>query len=87
MKMKVFDDTVLVSIVRDGANQEVMFNEILEGDVLKDGTVVGTDSHFSGDESYDGYLFYDTEGNDYYPEDFGGELIYDPDEDDDEDEW
>lgn len=79
-KMRVYDEEVLVSVIRGNVKMSVMFSEIEDGDELADfpGTVVDGDAHFSGDESYDGWLFYDTVGNDYYPEDFGAEIVFDP---------
>lgn len=75
-KMKVFDEKVLVDVLRGGEELQVMFCEVQDGDVLRDcgGAVVDGDSHISADASYDGWLFFDTAGNDYFPEDFGSEL-------------
>lgn len=87
-KMRVYDDSVEINVIRNGEQVEVMFSEVEDGDVLVDypGRVVDGDAHFSGDESYDGWLFYDTDGNAYYPEDFGAALVYDPEEDEDDEE-
>lgn len=92
MKMKVYDDYVLVDIVRNGESMAVPFRDIEEGDYITELEIyAGDDAHESGDCDYDGWVFYDTEGEGWFPEDLGGELIYDPDEDEDDededDEW
>jgi len=76
-KMKVYDETVNVNVVRSGVPQSVMFCEIKKDDVLVDFpcAIVDEDSHFSGDASYEGWLFFDTTGCVYFPEDFGASLV------------
>lgn len=77
-KLKVFDETVEVTIIRDGKKQSVRFCDLEEGDhVVSNGYdfIVGDDAHHSGDATYDGWLVYDTKGTDYYPEDFGARLV------------
>lgn len=82
-KMSVYDEKVDVLIVRDGEEQVVPFFDLRDGDFIPEmNCVIQGEAHFSGDESYDGWLVYDTKGNDYYPEDFGAELVYDPDAED-----
>lgn len=87
-KMSVYDECVGVDVWRHGATrQTVRFCDVEKWDELADipGTIVACDAHLSGDTTYDGWLFYDMNGNAYFPEDFGAELIYDPDDDDEED--
>ena len=76
-KMKVYDERVEINVIRNSKHETVMFSEVEDGDVLVayPGKIVDGYAHFSDDESYDGWLFYDTDGNDYYPEDFGAELV------------
>lgn len=68
-------DNTMVKIFRhEPENKEmyIPFEEIRKGDTVyvKDGTVIAADdAHYSGDASYDGYLFYDTYGNSVFPED------------------
>lgn len=71
-KLTVFSEHVPVQVRRDGVVMQVMFCDVLDGDVLCDcgDAVVDGDAHVSGDASYEGWLFYDTDGNDYFPEDF-----------------
>lgn len=75
-KMKVFDERVKVEVLRGQDEMLVAFCDVQDGDRLRQygDAVVDGDAHFSGDESYDGWLFFDTDGNDYFPEDFGAEL-------------
>lgn len=74
--------TILVSVLLPNAKTMKVrqigrrpFYALKAGDVIldDDGKVlctVGEDAHVSGDASYDGWLFYDTKGNSYFPEDF-----------------
>ena len=68
--------------IRNGKPKSVRFYEVKRGDCLADDPtcIVADDAHCSCDESYDGWLFFDTNGNDFYPENFGGELLFDPNE-------
>lgn len=76
----VFDETVEIAILRDGEEENVPFCELLAGDIIlpsgfnKEEIFVAEDAHYSGDSDYDGYLFYDVDGCDWYPEDFGAEI-------------
>lgn len=94
MQMKVYDENVEVSVIRNGKQMEVPFYDIKEGDHVYNGDtfcfIAGEDAHFSGDSSYEGYLVHDNSpngGEGYFPEDFGAELVYDPDEDDDDEDF
>lgn len=71
-KMSVYSETIQVRIMRSGTQKTVMFCDVKDGDRLVDfgGAIVDGDSHFSGDSTYEGWIFFDTSGNDYYPEDF-----------------
>ena len=76
----VFDEMVIVTIIRDGEEDEVPFCELIANDIIlpsefnKEEITVADDAHYSGDSDYDGYLFYDTDGRDWYPEDFGADV-------------
>ena len=74
-----YDDFVPVEINRDGERMTVPFCDLLAGDILTDPrypTVIVEDgAHYSGDASYDGYLFYGTDEHSYFPEDFGAEAL------------
>lgn len=75
-KCKRFDETVEVKVSRDGEEMYVEFWKLRAGDaILHFGEaapiLVGEDAHQSEDPCYDGWLFYDNNGNSYYPEDFG----------------
>lgn len=78
-KCKVYDENVSVNILREGTHQTVPFRSLIEGDVVfggeLDGIVVGIEAHVSGDACYDGWLLYDENGVDFYPEDFGAKLV------------
>lgn len=78
-KCRVYDETVSVSILRNGNRMTVPFSKLIEGDVVfggeLDGIVVGIEAHVSGDDCYDGWLLYDENGVDFYPEDFGAKLV------------
>lgn len=83
MQCNVYDDSVLIHITRHGVPCLVRFSDLREGDVVSDkgnDFTVGSDAHFCGDASYAGWLVYDQDGNDHYPEDFGAELL-EPDDD------
>lgn len=77
----VYDEQVEIAILRDSEEEEVPFCDLIKGDIIIDPLpngeriTVGEDAHFSGDSSYEGYLFYDVDGCDWYPEDFGAELL------------
>ena len=63
-----------VSCILKGDNKisEVAFSSLSKGDKVFSGgdeIVVDVEAHYSGDASYDGYLFYDKEGNGWFPED------------------
>ena len=63
------DENVMVKIVRNGHGSIVPFFEIKKGDYIVAFNVRATsDAHYSGDASYDGYLFY-AEDDSYFPED------------------
>ena len=88
-KLSVYDPNIEVDIIRNGERMSVPFFSVKEGDHPVDypGTTVGDGgAHFSGDESYDGYMFFDTDGNEYFPEDFGAELIFNGGDDDNDEE-
>lgn len=73
-KFDVYDENIPVNILRNGQKQTVPFKELVCGDVISTGNVVvAIDAHFSTDPSYDGWLLFDQNGIDYYPEDFGAE--------------
>lgn len=76
-KLKVFDETVKVKIIRDDEEQTVRFCDLEDGDhVISEGfNFIVDDAHQCEDSHYDGWICYDTEGNDYYPEDFGASII------------
>lgn len=66
--------TTYVSCIRKGGNtiSDVPFDCLRAGDKVFSGgdpVVVGQEAHYSGDASYDGSLFYDEEGNSWFPED------------------
>ena len=66
---------ITVTVIRDRTEMEIQFSEIKQGDKIPTRNSynpihVGVDSHKCGDASYDGFLFYDTNGNSYFPEDF-----------------
>ncbi len=64
-------DSNKIGIMRDGHFAMVSFADIRAGDyVIAIDAVVKEGAHFSGDASYDGYLFYDTDDNGWFPEDF-----------------
>ena len=68
-----------ISAIRKGAQiiEEVVFESLHEGDTVFVGggtCVVGEDAHYSDDASYDGYLFYDVDGNGWFPEDLESEV-------------
>lgn len=59
-----------VLIERNGKRMLVPFCEIQGGDFIVDHSFyAGCDAHVSGDASYDGWLFYDEDGNSWFPED------------------
>lgn len=70
-----------VSYVAKGDIQvwETDFEKLKEGDIIFTHGVahmVGTDAHYSGDASYEGYLLYDTDGNSYFPEDLDQDVAH-----------
>lgn len=76
-KCKVFDQNVKIKIIRDNKEASVRFCDLQEGDhVIDNGfDFIVDDCHQSEDAHYDGWVLYDTDGNSYFPEDFGAELI------------
>lgn len=78
-KCKVYDENISVNILRNGERITVPFCKLVKDDVVfggeLDGIVVGTDAHVSGDACYNGWLLYDENDVDFYPEDFGAELV------------
>lgn len=76
LKFDTYDENVLVNILRNGKEQTVPFCELVTGDIVwggeLNGVTVGIDAHYSDDNDYDGWLLFDQNGVDYYPEDFGG---------------
>lgn len=78
-KCKVYDENVSVNVLRKGERKTVPFCELISGDVVfgseLDGIVVGVEAHVSGDACYEGWLLYDENGVDFYPEDFGAKRI------------
>lgn len=77
LKFDTYDENVSVNVLRNGEQKTIPFCDLVAGDVIYggelDGIVVGIDAHYSGDASYDGWLLYDENGVDFYPEDFGAE--------------
>jgi len=74
---------ILVDIMRDGKRRFVPFYDIKSGDFIAYlGVFAGDDAHQSGDASYDGWLFYDSNGLSVFPEDLDGDV-----RDDREDKW
>lgn len=72
--MKTYDENVQIEVIRDGQTLHVPFCEIKKGDKVfrnEPYFTCGEDAHKSGDASYEGWLVYDENGGDYYPEDFG----------------
>ena len=85
-KTFVYDETYPVEIVRDGIKITVPFHDIKKDDRFYVPIDIGhkpylvkvaESAHFSGDADYEGYLFYDEYGSDWYPEDFGAPLKID----------
>ena len=76
--MKVYDEQVAVSIIRNGTSMTVPFCELRTGDQVQrfaniwPFTVTG-DAHISGDADYEGWIV-DGEDESYFPEDFGAKL-------------
>lgn len=67
------NENKMVSIERNGEEITVPFYNIKGGDFLIDRQIVAwSNAHESGDASYDGWLFYDEDGNGWFPEDFVG---------------
>lgn len=91
-KFDIYDENVLVTVLRDQTPYVVPFCEIKDSDVVCDqnGNPMFTaegDAHFSGDADYEGWLVGDDSEN-YFPEDFGAELVQSKDyPDDDEEEY
>ena len=64
------DENKLILIERNGERMTVPFYELTSGDYLVDHCiVVGFAAHKSGDASCDSWLFYDDDGNGWFPED------------------
>lgn len=76
-KCMVFSESVEIEIIRNDQKMIVKFCELEEGDhvVGKGFDFIVDDCHQCEDPHYDGWICYDTKGNDYYPEDFGAKLI------------
>ena len=76
--MRVYDENICIVVIRDGSRKTVKFRDIKDGDIVclqnHQTAVAKGDAHMSEDASYDGYLFYDQEGESYFPEDFGAEV-------------
>lgn len=73
-KPKVYDSKVEVRISRQGQRMTVPFRKVKAGDIVLDRQVlcvVADDAHYSGDASYPGWMFYDRDGESWFPEDFG----------------
>ena len=70
--MDVYNPEVIVPVIRDGVLMHVIFKYVKTGDILPtcDGAIVSDDAHLSNDADYPGYLFYDEDGESYFPEDF-----------------
>lgn len=63
-----------ISVIRKDSQiiEEAAFESLRAGDTVFIGggiCIVGEDAHYSGDSSYDGYLFYDVDGEGWFPED------------------
>ena len=76
----VYDPEVSVTIRRMGnLVMAVPFCDLKKGDETISSEypqfTCGEDAHISGDSSYAGYIVFDTEGNSYFPEDFGAALV------------
>ena len=76
----VYDPEVSVTIRRMGnLVMAVPFCDLKKGDETISSEypqfTCGDDAHISGDSSYGGYVVFDTEGNSYFPEDFGAALV------------
>lgn len=76
----VYDPEVSVTIRRMGKLvMAVPFRELKKDDETISSEypqfTCGEDAHISGDSSYAGYIVFDTEGNSYFPEDFGAALV------------
>ena len=76
----MYDPEVSVTIRRMGKLvMAVPFCDLKKGDETISSEypqfTCGDDAHISGDSSYGGYIVYDTEGNSYFPEDFGAALV------------
>ena len=64
------DEYTEVEIIRNGEQQTVYFCDLSYGDYIPViGETVDIGAHYSGDASYDGWLFYDQNGNSWFPED------------------
>lgn len=72
MMMDVYNPEVVVPIIRDGITMHVMFKYVKAGDILptRERAIVSDDAHLSDDADYSGYIFYDEDGESYFPEDF-----------------
>ena len=64
-------EMTMVQVLREGETIRVPFMELRCGDQFpKKGITVANHAHHSGDASHDGWLFYDTTGEGWFPEDF-----------------
>ena len=75
----VYDEDVYIEIMRNANAMTVHFWELKEGDMIAagehKGLIVEEDAHESGDACYEGWLFLGADGDSYYPEDFGADLV------------
>ena len=75
----VYDENVYVEIMRNTYSMTVHVWELQKGDMITvgdhKGVVVGEDAHKeSSDACYEGWWFLGTDGDAYYPEDFGADV-------------
>lgn len=75
----VYDEDVCIEIMRNANAMTVHFWELKEGDMIAagehKGLIVEEDAHESGDACYEGWLFLGSDGDTYYPEDFGADPV------------
>lgn len=72
--MVVYDETHPVNILRDNKLMKVPFCELKNGDsviYVAQSVVLDGDAHLCEDPSYPGWLFFDRNGNKWFPENFG----------------
>lgn len=84
-KFDIYDEHVVLTILRNGKGRKIPFCELENGDVILTKCPVNPDpehfpltvfipAHQSDDSDYEGWLFNAADGNGYFPEDFGAEL-------------